>query len=119
METVAVQQSSEGAILALIGLLSLLISAVIITLFKMIADERKRSDKKDEAFLKSIDANTKSNKEIAEATKKTAKEAEKRNGHLAELAIENTEKLMQALTHITNQDITEQHVKHQTVDKKD
>lgn len=48
---------------------------------------------------------------VAEATERAAREAEQRNGHLAEISNQNRDVLLQAVTNIK-----EQHVKHQTVE---
>ena len=69
----------------------------------------------------SLDNLTKSNNKIATATTKSAKEAEARNGHLAEMILthnENaeirTEKIITAV-----QNVKEQNVEHMVVDKQE
>jgi hypothetical protein len=59
----------------------------------------------------SLEANTRSNKDIADATIRSAKEAKERNGHLAELTMGNRK----ILNNLINCD--EQHVHIQEVDK--
>lgn len=54
---------------------------------------------------------TKAFNRVAEATERAAREAEQRNGHLAEISNQNRDVLLQAVTNIK-----EQHVKHQTVE---
>lgn len=68
---------------------------------------------------KHIDSNTNAHKEVATATKKAASEAEKRNGHLAELAVENKKSNAEQYTAILTaiSDMREQHVGVQQVDK--
>lgn len=71
---------SEAVTLAIFGILSLMITVVLVGLFKIISNQ----DASQKSLIKSLDENTKSNKAIAEATTKSAKEAEQRNGHLGE-----------------------------------
>lgn len=61
----------------------------------------------------SIDANTKSNKKIAEATERGSREAKQRNGHLAELVVQSNDMFKQVASHATAEIITAV----QTVDK--
>lgn len=67
-------------------------------------------------LTKSLDKNTLAMNSVAKATTKSAKEAAQRNGHLAELAIENKEATLVAIAAIQNPTIKEQHVEHQTVE---
>lgn len=53
---------------------------------------------------------------VAKATEKSAREAESRNGHLAEISIQNKDAILEAINNLTlNQKIMEQEVEHQTV----
>lgn len=63
-----------------------LFGTIVAGLFKIIDNQTK-----------ALKALTDSNEKIASATNKAAQEAEKRNGHLAELAIENHKSSMKAL----------------------
>jgi hypothetical protein len=54
----------------------------------------------------------KSNREIASATVRIGKEAEQRNGHIAELVEESKKQIIASV-----QEVREQHVVHQHVDK--
>lgn len=50
---------------------------------------------------------------VAEATEKSAREAEKRNGHLADISVENKNQILTAISGLT---IDKQTVHHQTVE---
>jgi len=63
----------------------------------------------------SLDANVKAHKEVARATNRAANEAEKRNGHLAELQIEARKDIIKAITSIDKQNVTVQNVEDQHV----
>lgn len=63
-----------------------------------------------------LNKNSSSMEMVAKATTKAAKEAEKRNGHLAELAIENKESTLKAISMI-NSNFATQHVDNQIVEK--
>lgn len=67
----------------------------------------------------SIDASTKAHKDVAKQTKRAADQAEKRNGHLAELQIEARDDVLKAINSIKTQNVHEQVVKHQTVEEKE
>jgi len=54
---------------------------------------------------------------VAEATEKAAKEAEQRNGHLAEISNQNKDLIVQAITNIKEQRVEHQTVKHETVEE--
>lgn len=56
---------------------------------------------------------------VATASERAAVEAEKRNGHLAELTIEARKDVLAAINHISKQEVREQVVKHQTVNEKE
>lgn len=57
---------------------------------------------------------------MAAATEKSAKEAEQRNGHLAEISITNKDAILEAINNLNiNQKVIEQEVQHQTVKSKD
>lgn len=67
-------------------------------------------------LVKALDKNSDSMKLVATATTKAAKEAAQRNGHLAELAIENKESTLAAIAMIKD-GVKTQHVDKQVVDK--
>ncbi len=57
---------------------------------------------------------------MAVATERTAKEAEVRNGHLAEISIDNKDAILEAINNLNiNQKVIEQEAQHQTVKSKD
>lgn len=72
-------------------------------------------DKSIEKLAKSLDANVKANKDVATQTRRAADEAEKRNGHLAELTIEARADVIKAIKSLDKQKVTEQEVAHQHV----
>lgn len=67
------------------------------------------------AFQQALKDLTKSNQRIADSHEKAAREAEKRNGHLAELQIEARKDVLDAIAHIAKQEVSEQVVNHQTI----
>lgn len=69
-------------------------------------------------FSRALDRNTAASREVAEATKQAAREAAERNGHLAELAIENHRASMKALKHLSTQNVNEQHVSKQVIERR-
>ncbi len=62
---------------------------------------------------KSIEKQTKSSEKVAKATTKSAKEAETRNGHLAEISVENKNQIIKAINNIKKSD----HIATQIVDE--
>jgi len=83
-------------------------------------------DKTIEKLSRSIDANVQAHKEVARETRemkaihqKGYQEAEKRNGHLAELQIEARGDVLKAIKGIKVQNIKEQNVEHQIVENKE
>lgn len=70
-----------------------------------------------ENLSKSLDANTTSNREIAEATRQQAREAEQRNGHLAEITVQSRDQVLAAIQNVGEQHVTKQVVDRQTIKK--
>lgn len=73
-------------------------------------------------FIDALNKNTKAMNSVAAATTKSAREAEKRNGHLADLAIENkranadqNKAILLAIGNLPTQHVKEQVVDNQTV----
>lgn len=95
---------SDATIVAIVGA----VSAVIAGFFKLIDNQNKLHEK----LSKSIDNMAGASKEVAQATNKSAMEAEKRNGHLAEITVQQADRV---LAHLDN--IKEQHVGKQIVDE--
>lgn len=84
-----------------------LASTTIVGLFKLL-----------NKLSRSMDANTRSNRDIAKATNKGSREAKERNGHLAELIVQSTENT-KILADAAVSQITEvvQHVDEQKVER--
>ena len=63
---------------------------------------------------------TKAFNRVAEATERSAREAEQRNGHLAEISIQNKDAIIEAVKAVTlTQKVREQTVEHQHVEVKE
>jgi len=89
---------------------------------KFVTDNRKSQEERDKIFAKNLEANTKAMKLVAQATQKQAKEAEQRNGHLAEIAVENKQSnyeqsqlILAAISNLPTQHVSRQIVDNQTV----
>lgn len=93
-------------------------AVIVVGLFlKYLVSVNTSQASRDRAFASALDKLTKSNEKIATATNKSAKEAEKRNGHLAELAIENKKTTLIAIAELkkTN-NVTTQHIDKQVIE---
>lgn len=101
---------SDAAIVAIVTA----IAGVIAGFFKLIDNQNKLHEK----LSKSIDSMAKASKEVASATKKSAKEAAERNGHLADITVQQADRIAQIVTHIKEQHVINQHVDTETVNKK-
>ena len=71
------------------------------------------------AFVAALGEVAESNRAIAKATEKGNREAEKRNGHLAELTIQSKEDTLKAIGHLKVQHVDKQTVTHEHVENKD
>lgn len=91
-------------------------TALVGVFLKFVNNMNKAQAKRDDLFAKSLNQNTQAMKSVAAATTKAATEAEKRNGHLAELAIENKESTLAAIS-LIQKNVRSQHVDTQVVDK--
>ena len=67
---------------------------------------------------KALSENTESNRQVALATKQSAREAKQRNGHLAELLLESKEQVIttfnenqKAVQNVRTQKVEHQHIK--------
>jgi len=69
--------------------------------FKQMNKQETRSNKIIAGFMKAVDENTDSNREIAKATVRSADEAKERNGHLAELTLGNKQFVEKALNQMS------------------
>jgi len=106
----------SAVLVAAIGVFSLTIAG----LFKLIGDQNKSHEKMADAFEKVAT----SNKEIADATKQTADEAKERNGHLAEITVQQGDRLAALMEnikeqHVGKQVVEEMEVKYETVEHQD
>lgn len=101
---------------AAITALGLIFTGLTGLFLKFVNDNSKSQSIRDEAFSKSLDLNTKAMQSVAKATEQSAKEAAERNGHLAELAIENKDSTLTAIAMI-KEAVANQHVDFQVVDK--
>jgi hypothetical protein len=98
--------------------------AAIFLFLKYITSLNKSQTRRDDLFAKALDKNTDAMKAVAKSNDKQAKEAEKRNGHLAEIAVENknsnftqNQAILTAITNLKSQHIGTQVVDKQTVKK--
>lgn len=96
----------SAVLVAAIGVFSLTIAG----LFKLIGDQNKSHEKMAESF----DKVAKSNERIAKETKRGADEAKERNGHLAEITVQQGDRLAALM-----ENIREQHVGKQIVDEQE
>jgi hypothetical protein len=100
--------------LALIALIGTLAGGF----FKLLGDTSKGLNK----LAESGDKQAKQMGEVAKATIKAANEAEKRNGHLAEITVQQADRVLHRIDnvkeqHVDKQIVDEQQVKIETVDK--
>ena len=101
-------------VLALIGL----VGAICTGFFKLFADQNKVHGKIAnglENLTKSGDKQASAMREIATETKQGNKEAKERNGHLAELQIQQADKIIRHVDNVKNQHVTKQVVDSQEV----
>jgi len=101
---------NDSAIIAAIAA----ISAVIAGFFKLIDNQNKLHAK----LADSIDKMAKSSEKVAAATVQGNKEAKERNGHLADITVQQADRIAQIVTHIKEQHVINQHVDTETVNKK-
>lgn len=82
--------------------------------------DRKADREERKAFIKALDNVAKTNREIAQATKRGADEAKARNGHLAEISMQNKDQIIEAVHGlvIDKQTVHNQFVEHETVKRK-
>ena len=116
---------------AAITAIGAIFTGLVVLFLKFTSDIRKSQEVRDEAFVESLNNLTKSNERIANETSKSGKihikglaEAEKRNGHLAELQIEskasndkNSLAILKAIANLPTQHVKNQHVDTQTVNE--
>jgi len=98
-------------------------AVIIVLLFlRYITGKESTQEKRDAIFARSMDNVAHSMKQVAVETRKAAKEAKERNGHLAELAVENNrnnleqnKQIMKSISDISSQHVDKQIVTHQEV----
>lgn len=91
------------------------IAGVIAGFFKLIDNQNKLHEK----LAISIDKMAASSDKVAKATTKGNREAEKRNGHLAEISVQQGDRIANLLTNIKEQRVEHQHVEKETVETKE
>lgn len=96
---------NDASTLALIGILGTTVGG----LFKLLNDNTKATDKLSGAMSHVAI----SMGEVAKSNKRIATESEKRNGHLAEISVENKDQILKAINGLT---IDKQTVHHQVVE---
>lgn len=106
--------------LAVLGLFGTIVGG----LFKLFSDADKTQQRHAEAQLavaKALNAVAETNKEIADATRKGAEEAEARNGHLAEITVESKKQVIDRIDGlvIQQQTVHNQIVENETVKHKE
>lgn len=89
-------------------------SAIVLALISIIAAAMV-------SLFKLLDNNTKALQSLSETNDRMAKESEKRNGHLAEISIENKEQIINRIDGmvIQKQTVHNQTVKHEHVESKE
>lgn len=106
---------SDQAFLALVGLFGTITAG----LFKLINDQNKLHAR----IAEGLTGLTKASERGAKAAERAALEAEKRNGHLAEITVQQADRIIQHMKevqeqHVKLQAVDEQVVEHETVKKR-
>jgi len=106
---------SDQAFLALVGLFGTITAG----LFKLINDQNKLHGK----IAEGLTGLTKASERGAKATERAAREAAERNGHLAEISVQQGDRIIQHMKevqeqHVKLQAVDEQVVEHETVKKR-
>lgn len=104
---------NDASTLALIGILGTTVGG----LFKLLSANTKATDK----LASTMTHVAVSMKEVAKSNKRIATESEKRNGHLAEISVENKDQILKAIHGLTidKQTVHHQTVEHETVNNKE
>jgi hypothetical protein len=108
---------NESAIIAIVGA----IAGVIAGFFKLIDKQNKLHEKLSlsiDRMAMSGDRQAEKMGEVARATTKAALEAEQRNGHLAEITIQQGDRIEQLVMNVKEQHVEHQHVERETVEDK-
>ena len=91
------------------------IAGVIAGFFKLIDNQNKLHEK----LAVSIDKMAASSDKVAAATVEGNKEAEKRNGHLAEITVQQGDRIANLVTNIKEQRVEHQHIEKEVVEEKE
>jgi hypothetical protein len=114
---------SPTEFITMLGTVAAMLTAFYGLVNKMLKSQEKerdadRTERKE--FVRTIGDMKNASIRVAEATEKAAREAEQRNGHLAEISIQNKEAIIESIKQVTlTQKVKEQHVDHQVVEKKE
>ena len=101
---------NESAIIAIVTA----IAGVIAGFFKLIDNQNKLHEK----LSVSIDRMAEASRDVALATKQGADEAKQRNGHLAEITVQQGDRIEQLVMNVKEQHVEHQHVERETVEDK-
>lgn len=82
---------------------------------KQSAKDRDADRAERKKLVSALDDVAKSNQRIADETKRSADEAKERNGHLAELTIQSSQQMLEAIRNIKEQKVTHQTVEHEHI----
>lgn len=118
---------------ASITAIGIIFTGLVSLFLKFTNDIRKSQEVRDKAFAEALNKLTRSNEKIATETSKSGKihvkglaEAEKRNGHLADLTIEskasndkNSLAILKAIANLPTQNVARQTVNQETVKSKE
>ena len=91
------------------------IAGVIAGFFKLIDNQNKLHEK----LAISIDKMARSSDRVAKATEKGNKEAKERNGHLAEITVQQGDRIANLVTNIKTQRVEHQHIEKEVVGEKE
>lgn len=91
------------------------IAGVIAGFFKLIDNQNKLHEK----LAISIDSMAASSDKVAAATVRGNEEAEKRNGHLAEITVQQGDRIANLVTNIKEQRVEHQHIEKEVVEEKE
>lgn len=97
--------------LAAIGLVSAILALVVKPLFGLLRDNTEVSRLQASAILSQNESINAQTEEIAKGNR----EAEKRNGHLAEITVQSRDQVLESFQRIQNQHVVHQHIDEATV----
>lgn len=97
------------------------IAGVIAGFFKLIDNQNKLHEKlaiSIDNMAASTEKMAASSDKVAAATTKGNKEAEKRNGHLAEITVQQGDRIANLVTNVKEQRVEHQHIENEVVEEK-